>query len=92
MISYIVEVNTFDWDSNHYHSEWRQYHFENADKANLFYNVIIGLNYSGEMVGRPCRFIYYGHEEKLATLLGFFHGGIFKEPPRIYRVTKEKVR
>jgi hypothetical protein len=91
MISYMVEVNTYDYDSGHYHSEWRQYHFENADKANLFYDMIISLNYDAKLVGRPCALVYYGTDEKLASILGFFYGGVFKETPRLYRITTEKV-
>lgn len=91
MIHYMVEVCMFDWDSDHYKSQWKQFQFKNRDEANAFYDMVVGLDYKEEIAGRPCMFIAYGREEGLATTFGFFHGGVFDETPRMHRITVESV-
>ena len=91
MIHYMVEVRTFDYDSDHYQSQWRQYQFKDKDEANAFYDMVVGLDYKAEIAGQPCKYVAFGHEEELAETFGFFSGGVFDTTPRMHRITVESV-
>lgn len=93
MMYYIVELRAFDYDSDHYRIQWREYKFADADAANEFYDFVLNLDYDEEMHSRKYASVSWREDEKVSERLGIDSGGgVYKDTVAIYRVTKEKVR
>ena len=92
MVTYVVSVEGFDWDSDHFQRNTYDKQFPNIHGAKEYHKWLNSLKPDGDMHRKPAKYFHGGDEDdKLAEALDRWHGAIFTGTAIIQKVTVKRI-